>query len=174
MKTILVLTDLSKEAGYAAHYAMNIATKVEAKLHLYHPFTLKREKSLKYPWKLEEYLDVEKDRRSKLMALAEQLREHSRDTEFKPPIMVTCREDQNDFAQNVRELIREEDILMILISSDCEELIHSLSFNLHGSSRMGKTSCPVLFVPPSAIRRHASTPTLVTGGEIKRPVPLVS
>lgn len=158
MKTILVLTDLSNEASHAAEYSLNIATQVGAKLHFYHPFTLRQTNSLKYRWKLEEYFDLENDRRAKLQRLTEQLKEISRSSGFKPQITFTCRENQNDIVQNLREMVREKGVMMILISSDSDEFINSLFFDKRGNSIMGSTSCPVLFVPPySSINKTSRT-----------------
>lgn len=156
MKTILVLTDLSKEAGHAAFYALDIAARVGAGIHLYHPFTFKERNPLRFPWKLEEYFDIENDKRAKLKLLTEQLEEGSEGNEFKPPISYTCRENQNDFAQILKQMVKEKDVLMILISSDYVEFINSLLFSERENALVRSSSCPVLFVPPPRARKEMS------------------
>jgi|GEM_PF-4226608 len=154
MKTILVLTDLSKEARHAAFYALNIAAKVGAGVHLYHPFTFKERHPLMFSWKLEEYFDVENKKRSKLKLLTEQLEEGSRGNEFQPPITYTCRENQNDFAQKLKEIVQEKDVMMILISSNCMDFINNLLFSERENALVGSSSCPVLFVPPYRLEKE--------------------
>ncbi|MGB4399557.1 MAG: universal stress protein [Daejeonella sp.] len=147
MKTILVLIDFSQKAENAAQFAVQIAAKVNAKIHLYNTFSAPQvfpSDAGVYPF-FEDYSQDEKIYNEKLQELADKLK---RSYIQKASPAISFRSRPGNLAGNISEM--KPWLIVMGGKSESSSLSHLL-FGSNSSAVMDKASCPVLLVPEQAI-----------------------
>ena len=118
MKTILVLTDFSTRARYAAEFAMNLAVRSKANLILCHSIEEPApipEKDEEFKWPVPRRLVLKNESLFGLMALAKSLKNLPTYTAFTPSI--ECINDFGLLADVVQKVVTEKSVDLVVIGS---------------------------------------------------------
>lgn len=148
MKSILVLTDFSEKAEYAAKMAMQIAARVKAKVQLYTAFHAAQvfpSDAGVYPF-FEDYSEEERLINHKLSELAEVLKNSFQGNKKCPKISFSSR--PGNLSDNIEGM--KPWLIVMGGKSKTSALSHFL-FGSNSSAVMEKASCPVLIVPEGAV-----------------------
>lgn len=152
MKTILVLTDFSEKSEHAAEFALQMAVKLEAEVLLFNAYYYVPQTEDSYagvfPVQFKNYSVFEEESLVKLTQLSHRLTDKFKiGSEGETPAL-RYQNGMGDLADNVREVLRREDIWMIVMGDKREEGF--LTHLLLGSDANGvlkNASCPILMVP---------------------------
>lgn len=151
MKTILMLTDFSKNANHAAKTAAKIIAPLKADILLYHTY-YDHPILPTYaggPWVAEEFVFRKDKSIAQLSQLAAQLRyiiaEISRDG-FKPNIDYQCGE--GSLGKNTAAIIQENKVGLIVIGGRSDSAMDHLIFGNDTMDVIDHSPCPVLIIPP--------------------------
>lgn len=149
MKTILVLTDFSKRAGYAAEYATHIALKNEANIILCNAMesTSELADGVELNWPIAEHLVQKKE---ETILRLEESGEHlkhfiSRSSSFKPSIEVIA--EFGTLAEVAVNIIYERAVDLVVIGSHKSSGLSRFLFGSHTHQILDRITCPVLLIP---------------------------
>ncbi len=150
MKNILVLTDLSNRAEYAAEYALNIAIKSKSNLLLCHVLELSTNTTagLELNFPLEDQLGLESKRIPELKALTKRLEKLVPEvdaTEFTPSINYIIA--FGPIVQFAEKIIEEKLVRLVVIGAHKSNGLSRFIFGSHTHAILDKINCPVLLVP---------------------------
>jgi nucleotide-binding universal stress UspA family protein len=151
MKTILVLTDFSIRAGYAAEFALQIAITTKSDLVLCHALELNLTSSPvpEFNWPVADHLQLKKETN---IELKEQVK-HLQDLlpvdsqAYKPSITFTS--DFGLLAETAENLITENQIDLVVMGSHKSYGLTRFLLGSHTHTVLDKLNCPVLLVPES-------------------------
>ena len=148
MKTILLLTDFSAKAGYAAEFAMNIAVKCKANLVLCHVMELTTYigENDEFSWPVADNLVLESESILNLRELASRL-ETLVPSDFKPSINFIT--EFGLLADVVEKIIDNRSIDLVVTGSHKSNGVSTFLFGSHTHAVLDKINCPVLIVPES-------------------------
>lgn len=147
MKTILVLTDLSKKAENASLYALRLAENLRANIILYHCFKVYRSVALPETgmWPMDSYEDIKNETMAELTKLADRLAKHHQPGNFKPLIQ-TCTE-LGDLGSNVHHLTEEKNIDFIVMGAKSDDVVAHILYGSETNAVLEEVKCPILFIP---------------------------
>lgn len=153
MKTILVLTDFSNRAGYAAEYATHIALKTKANLLLCHAMELTSELAdgVELNWPIADHLVQKKEECTRKL---EELTKHLEKLtvldsgDFNPSIDYVT--DFGLLAEVAESIIKERAVDFVVIGSHKSSSLARFLFGSHTHNILDKINCPVLLVPENA------------------------
>lgn len=150
MKTILVLTDFSIRAQYAAEYAMQIAFKLRANLLLFHAMEIIEGASMEdqVAWPIADHIELKKEGLAELKEVAiklEKLFPVEEPATYKPTI--TCINDFGKLSAIVARIIKEKAVDLIIMGSHKSNGLDRFFFGSHTHDVLDNVSCPVLLVP---------------------------
>ncbi|HEY0054328.1 MAG TPA: universal stress protein [Pedobacter sp.] len=151
MKTILVLTDFSIRAGYAAEFALQIAINTKADILLCHALELNLTagSAPEFSWPVADHLLLKKET---IVELKEQ-QKHLQDMllqnqeAFKP--LITYTTDYGHLAQTAENLISVNKIDLVVMGSHKSTGLTRFLLGSHTHTVLDKLNCPVLLVPES-------------------------
>lgn len=150
MKTILILTDFSKRAGYAAEYATYIALKNKANLVLCHVMELTSELAdrVELNWPIADHLVQKKEESiQKLEKVSGELKKiiDRNCHDFKPS--VECVTDFGLLDEVAENTISEKSVDLVVIGSHKSNGLSRFLFGSHTHTVLDNINCPVLLVP---------------------------
>ncbi|GAB3915864.1 universal stress protein [Mucilaginibacter boryungensis] len=144
MKKILVLTDLSDNAAHAAKTAMNLAAKLNCEVLLYHAMT-----SIPIvpnyaggAFVTETVSIFAEESNEKLKLLADELQAGST-----MGVQITIKNGEGGLGENVKELIRDNDIELIVMGAPAGGVWDHLLTGSETRAVIRNTDRPVLFIP---------------------------
>jgi len=148
MKTILVLTDLSKKAENAAIYALRIAEKNRANILLYHSLEIFEYVNVveSSSWIYENSEVIRIESLAALRKLKGNLIAHHEPGAFEPAISL-LNEMGYDLGANVNQLVRDKNIDLVVMGTRGDNTISHLFNGSDAGDVLKHVSCPVLFVP---------------------------
>lgn len=147
MKTILVLTDLSKKAEHAAIQALAIAQKMKANILLYNCFNAVKIMAVTEAgmWPPDVYTQFDEESKEGLEKLAELLREHCKNSAFKPTISIE--NSLGDLGFEVHNVVNDHQIsLLVMGAKSHDKLTHAL-VGSETRAILNNADCPVLYIP---------------------------
>ena len=146
MKTILVPTDFSKNAGNALRYAISIANKMQAKIILLHSFHIDYANSYVPVNLIEKEVDGTKaNSNERLKELYNKVSHHS-----KHPI--ECISNQNLVVDAILAVAAEKDAdLIVMGTQGVNGMLSRQIFGTNSSKVIEKAMCPVLTIPENTI-----------------------
>lgn len=147
MKTILVLTDFTKQAENAANYAYQFAKLIKANIILFHAFGVPEKNTIVsqvvYP---SNYDELKENSLINLKASASAIRkEHEHLVGFKPLIIV-----DNEFGTMTdlaSEMVIHKAIGLVVIGGAKSHKQNRMFFGSDTYDLLDKVMCPVLFIP---------------------------
>jgi len=144
MKTILLLTDLSKKAENAALYALKVAEKMNAGITLFHSLNV-----------TSALVSGEFENPRELRDLKENLEKQRGPGRDKPVInMLTgC----GNLGRNVNNLVLDKNIALIVMGAKSDDIISQFIFGSETNSVLDETRCPILFVPAGCVYKKMQT-----------------
>ncbi|EHQ27093.1 UspA domain-containing protein [Mucilaginibacter paludis DSM 18603] len=147
MKTILVLTDLSKKAENASLYALKLAENLRANIILYHCFKVFRSVVLPETgmWPMDGYEDIKNESLVELKKLGDRLAKHHQHGNFKPMIQI-CN-DMGDLGSNVHQLAEEKNIDLIVMGAKSDDIVSHILYGSETNAVLEEVKCPILFIP---------------------------
>jgi nucleotide-binding universal stress UspA family protein len=147
MKTILVLTDLTKKSENAALYALKLAERMDANILLYHSFKVFQTVAMAETgiWPAEEHTVVENECLAELKKLADRLAKHHQPGNFKPVVNVFC--ETGDLGSRVARIVDEKNIDIIVMGAKSDDVLSHILFGSDTSNVIDEVKCPLLFVP---------------------------
>ena len=165
MKTILLLTDLSKKAENAAFYALKLAEKTNAKIILCHSIPVKE---LEFAHEIEETSPGEEAHllsqdENGLDILAGRLKGLVHEGGIVPDIETIIK--KGDLVENVKELIDEKDVDLIVMGAKSDD---PKAFYLFGSDTftvLENIKRPLLFIPEGCF--HDTIKTILFSNDLK-------
>lgn len=147
MKTILVLTDLTKKSENAALYALKLAENMDANIILYHSFKVFQ--TLVMPetgmWPAEDYNVVEHECLVQLKKLADRMAKHHQPGNFKPAINVYC--ETGELGARVARLVNDRNIEIVVMGAKSDDILSHILFGSETTSVLDEVKCPILFIP---------------------------
>ena len=146
MKTILVLTDFSRKAEYAAKMAMHIASEVNAEVRLYSTFHAPQvfpSDAGVYPF-FEDYTEEERLSNENLNEIAEGLKKSFKGKKH-PEISFSS--SPGNLADNIEGM---EPWLIVMGGRSKTSAFSHFLFGSNSSAVMENATCPVLIVPEGA------------------------
>ncbi len=151
MKTILVLTDLSKKAENAAVFALKIAEKNQANIILYHALEIFESVNTveSSSWVYENSEVIRAESLTALRQLENNLVAHRQPGAFEPSISL-LNEMGYDLGANVSQLVREKNIDLVVMGTRGDNTISHVFNGSDAEDILTHVSCPVLFVPETA------------------------
>jgi nucleotide-binding universal stress UspA family protein len=151
MKTILVLTDFSIRAGYAAEFALQIAITTKADLLLCHALELNLTAgpAPEFSWPVADHLQLKKETNVELKEQVKHLEDLlPQDTEaYKPSI--TFISDFGLLAETAEYLIVDNQVDLVVMGSHKSYGLTRFLLGSHTHTVLDKLNCPVLLVPES-------------------------
>ncbi|MEJ6979220.1 universal stress protein [Pedobacter sp. P351] len=153
MKTILLLTDFSVRAQYAAEYAMRIAVQVKANLLLCHSMEIIENDPMaeQMTWPIANHLALQQESLAGLKEIARQLEQNiladKIETDFKP--VITCINDFGKLSVVTANIIEEKKVDLIIMGSHKSNGLARFLFGSHTHDILDNINCPVLLVPES-------------------------
>lgn len=144
MKKILVLTDLSNNAAHAAKTAMNLAAQLHADIILYHtmPSIPVVPTYAGGAFVTETVSFFAEESNEKLQALAAELQAVST-----PAIQVAIKNGEGGLGENVKDLLRDNDIELIVMGAPAGGAWDHLLTGSETRAVIKVTDRPVLFIP---------------------------
>ncbi len=170
MKTILILTDFSKNAEHAALSSVMLVEKLNEAVFLYHTYydspligAYARGSMI-----VDEFSLLEKESVTKLNRLAVHLRtaiRHSSVQNFRPEIDFQCGE--GSLGNNVAAILKEKEIELIVMGASARSTVHNLFFGSDTLSVIENSSRPVLIIPAKGEISKIQKVTLATAFELE-------
>lgn len=170
MKTIVILTDFSKNAEHAAISSAMLVEKLNATVFLYHTYydspligAYARGSMV-----VDEFLLLAKESVVKLNQLAIRLRStiiHSSLLNFHPEINYQCGE--GSLGNNVTSILKEKETELIIMGASARSTIHNLFFGSDTLSVIENSTRPVLIIPQKAEMNKIKKVTLATAFELE-------
>lgn len=151
MKTILVLTDFSTRAGYAAEFAMHIAIKSKANLILCHviEITFHNADDAEFSWPAPDHLMLKNKSILELKELAKRLEklipQDNEGTVFKP--FINCITNFGLLTEVTKNVIHEKSVNLVVTGSHKSNGLARYLLGRHTYAVLDKINCPVLLVP---------------------------
>jgi len=148
MKTILVLTDFSINADYVAHYALELAQKIEANLLLCNIYEVPADEqnSDRKAWPMRACEENSINDLSELaMRLKAELDKEKGDTKFKPDIEQCSAEGL--VGDKLNELAANHEVLLAVISMHSANNLTNFLGTNHAWSIIENAAFPVLVIP---------------------------
>jgi nucleotide-binding universal stress UspA family protein len=142
MKIILVPTDFSENAENALHYAINLTTKMHAKIILLHSFHIDYTNAYVSENLIEKDIaDAQAKSNSQLKALYNKVSHHA-----KHPI--ECISTENFAVDTVLDLINQNNVdIVIMGTQGANGKLGRQIFGTNSSKVIEKAKCPVIIVP---------------------------
>jgi nucleotide-binding universal stress UspA family protein len=148
MKTILVLTDFSINADYVAHYALELAQKIEANLLLCNIYEVPADEQITdckaWPMRACEENSIN-DLSELAMRLKTELDNEDGNTKFKPDI-IQCSE-EGLVGDKLNGLAAEHEVLLALISMHSANNLSNFLGTNHAWNIIENASFPVMVIP---------------------------
>jgi len=148
MKNILVLTDFSKKARYAAETALLLAEKMNANVMLFNAYA-------RYPflpsaefvaWPPEYYTAFKDESNRRIKKEKRRLKRLISDNRNRfGEIDIKCFTAEGTAAENLPSLLKEREIVMVVIGGR-EKTAGSFLFGNHMNQIIDKATCPVLVI----------------------------
>ncbi len=164
MKTILVLTDFSIRAGYAAEFALQIALNTKSDILLCHALELNLTagSAPEFSWPVADHLLLKKETTVELKEQVKHLKDLlPKDSEaFKPFITYTT--DYGLLAQTAENLISVNQIDLVVMGSHKSTGLARFILGSHTHTVLDKLNCPILLVPESLQFRGIKNITYAT------------
>jgi nucleotide-binding universal stress UspA family protein len=170
VKTLLVLTDFSKNAEHAAMSSVVLVEKQNTAVFLYHTYydspligAYARGSMI-----VDEFSSLKKESVVKLNQLAVHLRTtnfHSSVQNFHPKIDCQCGE--GSLGSNVAAILKEKEIEMIVMGASARSTVHNLIFGSDTLSVIENSSRPVLIIPEKGEMQKIHKVTLATAFELE-------
>jgi nucleotide-binding universal stress UspA family protein len=148
MNTIIFPTDFSKHSENAAHYAWQLAKRVNARLILCNAFNVPAQEVMaaQVAWPLEDYDSMQKASALELKFLAGRLEKQTDKTDGNNPL-VSCESQVGSVADVVGALaIKERAVLVVMGTSKSGGLVHFL-WGSKRNSLIEDVQVPLLMVP---------------------------
>jgi nucleotide-binding universal stress UspA family protein len=167
MKTILVLTDLSKKSENAAVFALKIAEKLKANIVLFHSF--ENFQSVNIPesgsWVYEDYEMIKNESLTDLKKLEDHMLTHHNPGAFEPEISL-LNELGIDLSSSVNQLVRDKKVDLIVMGAEGHDTMSHVLNGSDAGSLLEHANCPVLFVPETGNFDHFKT--IVFANDLKK------
>lgn len=148
MKTILLLTDFSINADYAAQYALKLAQKLEANLLLCNVYTVAEDEVVKdqRSWPLSK---AQEESRDDLMTLAAMLNKLSNNDSskngFRPEISQCSKE--GSLSDTIKDIASSQQVLMAVLSMHNAKFLSVVLQGNHALDIIENATFPVLVIP---------------------------
>jgi nucleotide-binding universal stress UspA family protein len=169
MKTILVLTDLTKKSENAALYALKLAERMDANILLYHSFKVFQTIAMAETgiWPAEDYSVIENECITELKKLADRLCKHHQPGNFKPAINVFC--ETGDLGSRVTSIVDDKNISLVIMGAKGDDVLSHILFGSDTSNVLDEVKCPILFVPDQC--HFTPYKTIVFSTDLKKAYP---
>ncbi|MGV3509087.1 MAG: universal stress protein [Sphingobacteriaceae bacterium] len=150
MKTILVLTDFSIRAQYAAEYAMQLAIKTKANLLLCHAMEIIESAPMadQIAWPIADHIELKKEGLAELKDAATKLEKLVSVNDlgtYKPSI--TCLNDFGKLSVVISRIVKNKAVDLVIMGSHKSNGLARFFFGSHTHDVLDNISCPVLLVP---------------------------
>jgi nucleotide-binding universal stress UspA family protein len=167
MKTILVLTDLSKKAENAALFALRIAEKNQANIILYHSLEIFESVNTveSSSWLYENSEVIRAESLTALRRLENNLAAQHEPGAFEPSITL-LNEMGYDLGANVNQLVRDKSVDLVVMGTRGNNTISHVFNGSDAGDILAHVSCPVLFVPETDGFDHFKT--IVFANDLKK------
>jgi nucleotide-binding universal stress UspA family protein len=148
MKTILVLTDLSKKAENAAVYALKIAEKTHANIILFHSFEKFQAAGIPESdlWGYEDYEMIKNESLKELKKLEDYLVTRHEPGAFEPEISL-LNELGFDLGIGVSQIVKNKNIDLVIMGTKGDDTVSHLFSGSEANGVLEQVACPVLFIP---------------------------
>jgi len=159
MKNILVLTDFSKTAEYAAEFGLKLSSKLQTNLLLFNTYvTNSAVPFVSEPWEAEDLLWGEDDSKDNLNKTATQLKSQAAgfgEIDYKP--LIYCDNGEGKLGTIMPDIIHKQKIEMVLMGARTPNPDDDNLFGSDLSSVIQKATRPILVVPskldPESIKK---------------------
>lgn len=154
MKKILVPTDFSSSANYAARYALLLAKTLEIGLELCHAVKIPGETPIaaRVAWPLQDYNSIKTKAMEDLGLLAKDLEMEEQAASgirsFHPPITYTCQ--VGTVTNVVRNLVEELDIPLVVMGLSGAGALNKFFMGSNSHDMIENANFPVLLIPYEA------------------------
>ena len=148
MKTILLLTDFSVAAQYAAEYALQIALKLKADLLLCNAIEAAEYDQSSEPiaWPIADHLVLKHESLMDLKVVAADLKKKvSDDSGYKP--IISCTNDFGKLSAVAAKVIEAKDVDLVIMGAHKSNALSRFLFDSHTHDILDNINCPVLLVP---------------------------
>ena len=151
MKNILVLTDFSIRAQYAAEFAMQLAMKLEANILLCHAMDIVENGPIAAPvaWPIAGQMELKQDSLIELKnigaSLTASILKESDPQAFKPAMSYI-----NEFgklSEVAQKVLREKSVDMIVMGAHRSSGLARFIFGSHTHDLLDNINCPVMLIP---------------------------
>ena len=151
MKTILIPTDFSANAGHAAVYGYNLAKQLSYNVILCNAVTVPAEtpQAGLVAWPMEEYDILMNGSTDDLNELKNKLIEKNKDEEFKPDIK--CISDVGYVAEVVNEIVASQKIDLVVMGAHGSNGLNQFLLGNHAKGMIDAVAKPLLLVPNTAV-----------------------
>lgn len=146
MKTLLIPIDFSATALQALPYAADFAQKLDAKIVLFHAHPV-AEHYVEAP----AYMIVERTNAIKELAMRRLAKIQGRIHAINPEIYCESVVAQGPFLRELREYMVENTVDWIIMGTKGARGLQKLLSGTQTAKVIGKTSCPVLAIPPESL-----------------------
>ncbi len=165
MKTILVLTDFSKNAKYAADTAVVLAAKIEADILLFNAYiSTPLIPTAEYvAWPPEYYTVFKEESTTHLEKETERIRK-AIDPHVKRKPVINYSNAEGPLALHVQKIVRENNITLIMMGTRSRTTGDFL-FGNDINEVISKASCPVLLIPDKRTNIEMKTVVFATDFE---------
>jgi nucleotide-binding universal stress UspA family protein len=170
MRTILVLTDFSKNAKHAAMFAARLVEKLRTGVFLYHTYydgpligAYARGSMI-----IDEFSLLAKESAAKLDQLAVNIRNavaDLSDQDFNP--VIDFQSGEGSLGNNISSILKEKQIEMIVMGGSARSTVHNLFFGSDTLSVIDNSFRPVLIIPAEAEMKKLQKVTLATAFELE-------
>jgi len=151
MKNILVLTDFSERAKFAAEYAMNIAITTKSNILLCHALEITEQ--LTYP--LADHLVLRNQSMKRLKGVGMHLNARVKNADdFCPSISYI--NDLDMLTEVTEKLINGNSVKLVVIGAHKSNSLSRFFFGSHTNDILDNINCPVLLVPENAVFKPIS------------------
>lgn len=151
MKNILVLTDFSIRAQYAAEFALQIALKVKADILLCNVMEIIENAPMaeQLAWPIADHVALKQDNLKDLKKLATHLEKlmpaKGAIQDYKPEI--NCINDFGKLSVVAKRVVKEKMVDLVIMGSHRSTGLGRFLFGSHTYKVLDDVNCPVLFVP---------------------------
>lgn len=148
MKTILVLTDFSDRANYAAEFAYQIAVRVKANIVLCNVMEIVETAPMaeQLAWPIADHIFLKENTISELKSIATNLRRLTPgDTGYKPSI--SCVADFGKLSAVAATMVQEKGVNLVVMGLHKSNGLTRFLFGCHTHDVLDTINCPVLLVP---------------------------
>lgn len=151
MKTILVLTDFSIRAQYAADFALQIAVKVKADILLCNAMEIIESAPMaeQIAWPIADHIQLKKESLLDLEEMQKHLEKSiasNNDKKAYKPV-ITCISDFGKVAVVAAQIIKEKAVDLVVMGSHKSNGLARFIFGCHTHTILDTVDCPVLLVP---------------------------